>query len=92
LSLRVKKLASKLHVHSVNYAANIVHTVVFFPAFLSTLIRRRFQVKPAALLIPIDFYLYLLVEFYGTRYQSGFFSLMWGVVFTACVVFPREKG
>jgi len=26
-------------------------------------------------------------ELYGTQYQSGSFSLMWGVVFTACVVF-----
>ena len=32
------------------------------------------------LLIPIDLFLFLLVEeFYGTRYQSGSFSLMWGV-------------
>jgi len=27
-------------------------------------------------------------ELYDTRYQSGSFSLMWGVVFTACIVFP----
>jgi len=48
-----------------------------FPALLSTLIRRRFQVKPANLLIPIDLFLIPLVEeFYGTRYQSGSFSLI----------------
>ena len=31
----------------------------------------------------------LVKELYGTWYQSGllFLSLMWGVVFTACVVF-----
>jgi hypothetical protein len=29
-----------------------------FPALLSTLIRRRFQVKPAILLIPIDLFLF----------------------------------
>ena len=45
-----------------------------FPALLSTLIRRRLQIKPAALLIPIDLFRFLLVEgFYGTRYQSGSF-------------------
>jgi hypothetical protein len=49
---RVKKLASKLHVHFVNFAAALVHT---FPVLLSTLIRSRFQTKPATLLIPIDF-------------------------------------
>ena len=48
-----------------------------FPALLSTLIRERFQVKPATLLIPIDLFLLLLVEgFYGTRYQSGSLSLI----------------
>jgi len=48
-----------------------------FPVRLSTLIRRRFQVKPATLLIPIDLYLFLLVEeFYDTRYQSCSFSLI----------------
>jgi len=48
-----------------------------FPTLLSTLIRRRFQVKPATLLIPIDLLLILLVkELYSTRYQSGFFSLI----------------
>ena len=36
--------------------------IVPFPALLSTLIRRRFQVKPATLLIPIDNFLFLLVE------------------------------
>jgi hypothetical protein len=46
---------------------------VLFPALFSTLIiRGQFQVKPATLLIPIDFFLVLLMEqFYGTRYQSG---------------------
>ena len=55
-SQRVKKLASKLHVHSVNFAAKLVHTMpVPFPVLLSTLIRSRFQAKSATLLIPIDF-------------------------------------
>ena len=55
-SQRVKKLASNLHVHSVNFAAKLVHTrraLVPFPVLLSTLIRSRFQAKPATLLIPI---------------------------------------
>jgi len=54
-SQKVKKLASKPYVHSVNYAAKFVHT-------LSTLTWRRFQIKPAALLIPIDIILFLFVE------------------------------
>jgi len=33
-----------------------------FPALISTLIRRRLQVKPATLLIPIDLFSFLLVE------------------------------
>ena len=79
----------KLYVHSVNYAAKLFVPDVPFPALSSTLIRRRFQVKPATLLIPVDSFLVLLVaELYDTQYQSSFLSLiMWGVAFTACVVF-----
>jgi len=49
-----------------------------FTALLSrTLIRRRFQVKPATLLSPVNPFPFLLVEeFYSTRYQSGSFSLI----------------
>jgi hypothetical protein len=45
-----------------------------FPALLSTLIRGRFQVKPATLLMPIE----LSFSFGGglLRYQSGSFSLI----------------
>jgi hypothetical protein len=45
-----------------------------FPAQIKTLIRRRLQVKPATLLIPID--LFFGGEFYGTQYQSDSFSLI----------------
>ena len=61
-----------------------------FPALLSTLISKRFQVKPAPL-IPIDDFLILLVKFYSPRYQSGSFSLInVGSVFSlpACIIFP----
>ena len=71
-SQRVNKLASKLHVHLSTMLPNLSIPDVPFPAILSTLIRRRFQVKPATLLIPID----LVEELYGTRYQSGSFSLI----------------
>ena len=48
-----------------------------FPVLLSTLIRSQFQAKPATLLIPIDFpFLFAVEELYGTRYQSGSFSLV----------------
>ena len=77
-SQRVKKLASKLHLHSVNFAAKLVHTRrALLSKLLSTLIRSRVQAKPAILLIPIDFPSLLAVEeLYGTRYQSGSFSLI----------------
>ena len=75
--LRVKKLASKLHVHSVNFAAELTRPDVPISVLLSTLIRSRFQAKPATLLIPIDFpFLFAVEELYGTRYQSGSFSLI----------------
>jgi len=49
-----------------------------FSILLSTLIRSRFQAKPATLLIPIDFpFLFAVEELYGTRYQSGSFSLVY---------------
>jgi hypothetical protein len=48
LDPHVKKIASKLHVHSVNFAAKLVHILdVAFPVLLSTVIRSRFQAKPA---------------------------------------------
>jgi hypothetical protein len=75
-SQRVKKFASKLHVHSVNYTAELIHTRCVLSSIL-TAIRTRFQVKPATLLIPIDLFSFLLVEeCYGTRYQSSSFSLI----------------
>jgi len=66
-SQRIKKLASKLHVHSVNYAAELDHNRRILS---STIINSHQQemVKPATLLIPISFLHFLLVkEFYGTR-------------------------
>ena len=43
-SQKVEKLASKLHLHSVNYAAKLVHTIhVLFLVLLSTLIRSPFD-------------------------------------------------
>ena len=55
-SQRAKKLASKLHVHSVNFAAKYLSIPdVPYPVLLSTFIRSRFQAKPATLLIPINF-------------------------------------
>jgi hypothetical protein len=77
-SQRVKKLASKLHVHFVNFAAKLVHTRRALSGLLSILlIRSRFQAKPATFLIPIDFpFLFAVEERYGTRHQIGFFSLI----------------
>ena len=93
---------SKLHVHPVNGAAKLVHTRrILSSTDTNSWIRRRFQVKPATLLIPIDSFLIIMVEkFYGTRYQSGSLSLInvgsdfslarvvfFGeIVFTPCVI------
>jgi len=49
---------------------------VHFPLLLSILIRSRFQVKPATLLIPIHFFL-CGGGLFSTRYQSGSFSLVY---------------
>ena len=68
------ELASKIHVHSVNYAANLFISNAHFPVLLPTVIRSWFQIIPATLLIPIDLFLFRLVELDDTRYQSGFFS------------------
>jgi hypothetical protein len=54
-SQRVKKLAFKLHVHSVNVAAKLVYTRRALSSTVINIIRSRFQAKPATLLIPIDF-------------------------------------
>jgi hypothetical protein len=49
-----------------------------FPVLLSTLIKSRFQAKPATLFIRIDFpFLFAVEELYGTRYQCGSFSLVY---------------
>ena len=48
-----------------------------FPVLLSTLIRSRFQAKPATLLYPLIFpFFFAVEELYGTRYQSGSFSFI----------------
>ena len=54
-SQRVKKLASKLHVHSVNFAAHLSIPDVPFPVLLPSVIRSRFQSQALTLLISIDF-------------------------------------
>ena len=57
-----------------------------FPALLLTLIRRRFQVKPATLLTPINivfsFAWWSSFTVPGTKAPVPY--LIWGVVFTAC--------
>ena len=64
--------------HSVNFAAKLVHTR---RALSSTVINYHQAAtiigKPATLLIPIDFpFLFAVEELYGTRYQSGSFSII----------------
>jgi hypothetical protein len=75
----VKKLASKLHVHSVNYAAKLIHTR---RALSSTIINSHppgdsFRSSLQSSWSPFDFpFLFAVEELYGTRYQSGSFFLI----------------
>ena len=64
---------------------NLSITDVPFPALLSTLTRRGFQVKHATLLIPIYFPVLQWRSFTvcGTK-VAPFPQLTWGVFFTAC--------
>ena len=77
-SQRVKKLASKLHVHSVNFAAKLVHTR---RALSSTDINSHQEpVSGQACKNPPDnhwffFSFFAVDELYGSRYQSG--SILW---------------
>ena len=59
-----------------------------FPVLLSALIRSRFQARPATLLIPIGFSFSRWRSFtvLGTKVAPSPL-LMWGMAFTACVVF-----
>jgi hypothetical protein len=78
-SKRVKKLASKLHVHSVNFAAKFVHTR---RALSSTVINSHQEPVSGQACNPPDphwfflSFLWWLEELYGTWYQSGPFSLI----------------
>ena len=60
---------------SLNNVGSDFHCLRSFSFFVSTLIRRRFQVKPATLRILNDIS-FLVEEFYGTQYQSGSFSFI----------------
>jgi len=76
-SQRVKKLASKLHVHSVSFAANLVHTR---RALSNAVINSHQEPVSGQACNPLDPhwfpFLFALEELYGTRYQSGSFSLI----------------
>jgi len=69
-------------------AAKLVHARRALSSPISNLIRSRFQVKPATLLIPVALSYSLWwrsVTVPGTK-VTIFSKLMWGVVLTACVV------
>ena len=75
-SQKVEELASKLHVHSSNYAAKLVHTR---HALSSTIINTSGDGVSSSLqplLVPIDLFLVVVEFFYSTRYQRGSFSLI----------------
>ena len=75
-SHKVKKFASKLHVHSVNFAAKLVHTR---RALSSTVVNSHQELVSGQACNPPDphwFFLFAVEELYGTRYQNGPFSLI----------------
>jgi len=89
-SQRVKKLASKLHVHSVDFAAKLVHTR---RALSSTVINSHLEPVSGQVCNPPDPHWCFLsysrwrsFTVLGTK-EAPFPYLMWGVAFTACVVF-----
>ena len=70
-------LPSFMFILSITLPNMSIPDVPFPGALFSTFIKRRFQVKPATLLVPVDLFSFLLVEeFYGTQYQNGSFSLI----------------
>ena len=87
---RVKKLASKLLVHSVNFAAKLVHTR---HALSSTIINSHQELVSGQACnprswSPLNFpFLFAVEELYGTQYQSGSFSLINVESGYHCVVF-----
>ena len=80
----IKLLPSFIFILSITLP-NLSITDVPFPALLSTLTRRGFQVKHATLLIPIYFPVLQWRNFTvcGTK-VAPFPQLAWGVFFTAC--------
>ena len=99
-SQRVKKLASKLHVHSVNFAAKLsIPDVCPFQYYdqLSSGAGFRPSLQPSwSPMIFLSFLRWRSFTVLGTE-GAPFPYLMWEVVFTACVVFsfsfpePRRK-
>ena len=88
LILRVKKLASKLHMHSVDFAAKLVHTR---RALSSTVINSHQEPVSGQTCNPPDPhwffpFFFAVEELYGTRYQSCSFSL-----FDVGSGFPRSS-
>ena len=74
-SQRVNKIASKLHIHSVNYAAKLVHNRRAHSS--TTVINSHQERVPGQACNPPDPHLFscsLVEEFYSMRYQSGSFS------------------
>ena len=89
-SQRVKKLASKLHEHSVNFAARLVHTR---RALSSTVINSHQEPVSGQACNPPDPHLFFTsfsrwrsFTVLGTKVAPVPY-LMWGVIFTAYVVF-----
>ena len=93
-SQRVRKLASKLYVHSINRAAKLVHTRC---ALSSTVINSQQEPISGQACNPLDPHWFFLsfsrwrsFTVLGTK-VAPFPYLMWGVIFTACVVYTFSR-
>ena len=79
-------LPSFMFILLITLMPNLFKPEVPFPALYSTLFRRRLQVEPVILLIPIDIPPPLVEEINDARYPVIKW-LLWGVIFTACTIF-----
>jgi hypothetical protein len=90
-SQRIQKLASKLRVHSVDYAAKPVHTR---RALSSTITNSHQEPVPGQACNPPDSHLSFSFGGGVLRYpvsKGDYFLLMWGVVFTMVTcIFPLK--
>jgi hypothetical protein len=72
-----KKIASKLHVYSVNYAAKLAHSRLSLSSNILNSHQETVSSQACNPSDPHEYFPFLMMEeFYGTRHQSYSFSLI----------------